>query len=74
MFQPPAVIVLSGRTTLSPATITAPTPTSTKFSLVMATTTKVFIQTVPVTITTTITPAAVKTQCRQAGGILDKLF
>ncbi|KAK7613947.1 hypothetical protein JOL62DRAFT_636351 [Phyllosticta paracitricarpa] len=74
MIQPPAVVVLSGRTTLTPVTVTAPTPTTTKLSLTIAKTTQTFIQTVPVTVTTTITPAAVKTQCRQAGGILNKLF
>ncbi|KAH7043286.1 hypothetical protein B0J12DRAFT_198231 [Macrophomina phaseolina] len=65
---PPPVTVMSGKTYLPPQTITLPTQTKTRTIYGIAKVTTTRVQTVSITVTTTISPAASKTACRQKGG------
>ncbi|KAF2089560.1 hypothetical protein K490DRAFT_55153 [Saccharata proteae CBS 121410] len=71
---PSPVTVMSGWTVLSPKTITAATPTKTKSEYGIAWITSTKTQHLTYTITSTTTPAAVKSACMHSGGVLYRKF
>ncbi|OJD40425.1 p-loop containing nucleoside triphosphate hydrolase [Diplodia corticola] len=66
---PAPATVVNGKTYLPPSTVTLATPTSTRTYYTVARATSTKTQVIPVTITTTVYPAASSSACRAHGGV-----